>query len=272
MSLLSRDELRIALLPHSVAMVRLTRGWRPRMRSKRAFPCDSDEGASWRGAVAALRAALAEPMRKPSSTTVVLSNHFVHYLVVPWSDALVGSEQERAYVLHHFRQVYGETADSWEIRIDDNTRAESRLVSAVDARLLHSVRELAQQARLPLTSIQPYLMTRLNTCWASLRRRNGWLALGEPGMLCLALRQQGRWVRLRTMRASSQWLSNLPALLDRETYLTEGAVNERNVLVSAPGLDDFPLPSAHGWQMTRLQCPHSVLAAEDARFSMAVGG
>ena len=39
--------------------------------------------------------------------TVILSNHFMRYTLVPWRDELSDAEEELAYARHCFTKVYG---------------------------------------------------------------------------------------------------------------------------------------------------------------------
>lgn len=296
-----RDELRVALTPASVGWVQLARGLGTRVRAAGSEPCGVDRsdpragetgvggigmdrvnsgngiggGASppWHGALEALEAACGRDGFATGRVTAVVSNHFVRYLLIPWSDALDDDAQEQAYAHHHFRRVFGDAADLWELRVDPATDADARLVSAIDARLLQRLRDWAARSGASLASIQPYLMTRFNACRSDLRGADGWLALGEPGLLCLALLRRGRWARLRTMRVEADWLAGLPQLIERETYLAEQAADCDTVFVAAPALDATRLARDGRWRMVALAAPQAASAVrEQACCAMAIGG
>jgi hypothetical protein len=53
---------------------------------KDSVACDPAFGAEpWQGAISALKSL---EFKRPCNVTVVLSNHFVRYAIVPWSNAL----------------------------------------------------------------------------------------------------------------------------------------------------------------------------------------
>ena len=213
------NTLQVELAPDQVNLVhtqrRLTlRGVRTTVRNERlpAVACGND-AAVWRGAVQALQAALPDHAGHPTHGYVTLSSRLVHYALVPWSDALSDAAEEAAFARHVFERVHGEAAAQWELRVSADRIGAPTLASAVDARMLNAVRAAFADARVRLDSIQPRLMAVYNDYRRRLQGRHAWLALLEPGCLCLALLQQGRWVRVRSLRIGSGWRVELALLL-----------------------------------------------------------
>ncbi len=66
-----------------------------------------------------------EPLRRERmNVTVVLSNHFVRYAVVPFDSAVSGaSEEELALARFHFTKIHGERAKGWEVRMSEGRAA-----------------------------------------------------------------------------------------------------------------------------------------------------
>jgi hypothetical protein len=192
----------------------------------------------WSGALKTLTTALPFFARHNMKVTVILSNHFVHYLLVPWCDKLGGEKEEMAYARHCFGEVYGHAADAWELRLSPDKAGAPALASAVDNRLLDELRGLLATAGVNIKSIQPHLMAAHNICHANLQGRNAWLALLEPGNLCLAMLQQGQWTWMRKLHIGDVWHEELPAILEREECLAgaEAAVND--VLLWMPHLHE----------------------------------
>ncbi len=281
MSLSLREELRVVLGPEQVQLVRIGRAFTPRglahrVLDKRTLPCaDAPEGgAQWGGAVATLAAQLPGLAKNTASATVVLSNPFMRYAMIPWNGALLDEEEETAYARHFFRQLYGSAAESWELRLNPDRAGLPQLASAVDRGLTDAVRAAFDGAGIRLRSIQPSLMVAWNSCRNRLQKSSAWFVLFEMGSLCLALLQQGRLGRVRTLRAGDDWCESLPWLLQREAYLGDGDAATDEVLLWAPELECAALPAREGWKMQALQptLRHGLAQDYDRRYAAAMGG
>jgi len=181
---------------------------------KRKLACDPEFGAQpWQGAIHALK-----NLDLAGKVTVVLSNHFVRYALVPWSGALSSPQEEDAYVRHHFVKIHGERAKSWVFRA---TGASSRLCSAIDQDLLEELRAcFAKHRKAKLVSVQPALMAAFNRWRGSIPASGAWLVLVEPGRACVGLHAQGHWQSVQN--AKGEWR----AALERERHRAPGAVPE----------------------------------------------
>lgn len=281
MSLLQTDRLQVELAPDQVNLVhserRLTlRGMRTTTWSEwLAAAAAGPEAAPWRGAVEALATALPSQAEHAARARVVLSNRLVRYVLVPWSDALSGAQEEAAFARHCFERMYGETAAQWELRVSDARDGTPRLASAVDPALLGALREAFAAAGVRLDSIQPGLMAVCNDYRRRLRGRHAWLALLEPGNLLLALLDRGRWVRVRSMRIGPGWRVELAQVLEREAYLADPEAAARDVFLWASGLGDVKLPENDRWQFHLLAPaarPGSAPAAAAAALATAAEG
>ena len=197
-----------------------------------AIACDPAFGSEpWHGALAALAAA-----DRKRRATVILSNHFVRYAIVPWSEGLDGGAEEEAYVRHHFAKIHGERAKGWALRWSDN--GDTRLASALDPALIDALK----QALPRLVSVQPYLMAAINRCRAAIPKGGAWLALVEGERACIALHAAGRWRSVQNARGG--WLD----LLERERHRAEGDIPDLALLAGAQPNGDIP-----GWQFRELQ-------------------
>jgi hypothetical protein len=156
------------------------------------------------GGMNALRDA---PFKRGSRVTVILSNHYVRYAVVPWSDALSGEAEEQAYLRPHFARIHGERAKGWVFRWSHG------IASAIDKELLDEIRLcFASKRTARLVSVQPELMAAFNRARASLPAEGAWLVLAEPDRACVALHAGGRWLSVQNARGAWE------ALLERERY------------------------------------------------------
>ncbi|MEA3195512.1 MAG: hypothetical protein QOD26_3845 [Betaproteobacteria bacterium] len=138
--------------------------------------------------------------------TVVLSNHYVRYAVLPASKALRSKADWQAYARHVLEATYGPAAGRWEIRVND------RVAAAVDAALLQELRAIPG-----LRSVQPYFMAAFNARRKQLRGKSAWFVVQERGRLTLALLQKESWQVIRTRQAGSGWAGSLADLLERES-------------------------------------------------------
>jgi hypothetical protein len=205
---------------------------------EKAIPCDPGFAAEpWQGAIRVLQN-LDLPYAK---ATVILSNHFVRYALVPWSEALVGEAEEAAYVRHHFMRIHGERAKAWSFRATPAPSGAPRLCSAIDTNLLSALKESFSKKK-KLVSVQPYLMAAFNRWRGAVPATGAWLALVEPERACVGLHAKGRWQSVQNARG--EWL----ALLERERHRIAGEVPRLVLLHSEHAVAG----EAPGWQLQRL--------------------
>ena len=278
MSLLSRiapgrPRVFIGLAPAAVTLARLEGAAKRHLAARRTLECEpAATGEPWQGAAAALSALAAEIREVGCDVTVVLSNHFVRYAVVPASETLKGEDEEAAYARYCFAKVHGERARAWEVRLSSADGRSPRVASAVDTGLLAAIRAcFPPEGRARLVSVQPYLMAAFNRSDARKGRHSGWLLLVEPQRACLACIEGGHWAAIHNAKGDYETPERWAELLERERYVAGGAAVDVMVHapVPAPAQPDarlgewrfraLPDPAAAGWS-----------AGEDARLAMAL--
>ena len=270
-----RDRLLVSLAPDSIALARLTASPRPQVIAKRAIDCDPAFGADpWQGAAAALATAVAPLLGDRVDVTVVLSNSFVRYAIVPFDSAVSNREEELALTRFHFARVHGERAKGWEVRMSAAARhGASRMASAVDAGLTAAIRAcFPPRAKAQLASVQPYLMSAFNLWRGDLAGKDAWLLLVEPRRACLALFAGRAWTAVQTSRGEFPGVEDWAALLDRQELRTDAASTPRTVLVHACAGRKPIAGEAHGWKFLGLTLPplDGFLPLEDGRLAMAL--
>lgn len=188
--------------------------------------CDPAFGAElWHGAVEALKAVTWPRSR----VTVVLSNHFVRYALVPWSDALATPAEEEAYLRHHFTKIHGERAKGWVLRASESARREPRLASAVDAALIEAVRAaFPKKGAAKLASVQPALMYVFNRARDAVPASGAWLVVAEDERACVALHTEGAF------RAVQNGRGDWRTLLERERHRVAGDTPSLALIDGAP--------------------------------------
>lgn len=252
MSLLLHDELRITLSPGKVAMERLARGLHPRVVARHAVACavPGQDEAPWAKVLQGLESGLREMGGTKSDAQIVLSNHFVRYALVPWSDQISDQDEEQAFIRLCFTKTYGADAQHWALRMSPNGYGESQVACAIDQDLLEGLERIVTAHGAKLVSLQPYLMTMFNQWRQELPDSAAWFVVAEPGRLCVSQLRKGRWQTLRTVKAGSDWYQALQKLLEREYLISESGMERGAVYLCVPAsvaATDLP-----GWEVHQL--------------------
>jgi hypothetical protein len=271
---LSSDRILIALAPDSLALLRVSGGARPRVSEKRTIACDPALGAApWQGAVAALGELASETRDANAAVTVVLSNHFARFILVPWSEGLGNAEEETAFVRYCFAKVHGERSKDWDLRLSPAPTGSARIASAIDTSLVQAVRAaFPASARAKLVSVQPYLMAAYNRWRKDIKGERAWFLLVEPRRACLARLESGRWSAVRNTRGNFDEPGQWAGLLDRERHRVGGDEASEGVYVHAPRNGNAIAVEGESWSFRSLELvPAEGLApAESQPFAMAL--
>lgn len=214
------DELRVFLHPRQVVLLRMARGSRRRVIHQQALPCAETVGTpAWQAPVAALKAVLHDQRWRGARPRLVLSNHFAHYALVPWSAQLSEHGERQAYLRHCFGLAYGEPARQWDLRMSESGVDMPSLASGIDRALIDALRDALGAAGMPPAAIHPHLMVGANASRRWLGRGKVWFAIVEHGRLCLSLLDNGVWTLVRNQAADADWSRQLETLLARESVL-----------------------------------------------------
>jgi hypothetical protein len=271
---LSSDRVLIALAPDSLALLRVSGGVRPRVIEKRTIACEPAAGSQpWQGAAAALGKLAEETRDANAEVTVVLSNHFARFILVPWSEGLGNAEEQTAFVRYCFAKVHGERSKDWDLRLSPTPAGAARIASAVDSSLVQAVRAaFPAGARAKLVSLQPYLMSAFNRWRKDVKGEHAWFLLVEPQRACLARIEGGRWSAVLNTRGNFDEPGQWSALLDRERHRVGGNDASEGVYVHAPRSGKALSVEGEAWTFRSLAlAPTEGLApAESEPFAMAL--
>ena len=273
------DEIHIALSPTQLGLVRMQRklGLKGIIRQEVAreslgFPPDS-LAPVWDNALQTMDRLLPKYAEGRPDVVVVLSNQFVHYALVPWSDLISSEEQQLDYARHCFQQTYGALSAGWQIRLSRATVGSAQLASAVDEKLLSRCDEVVRHHGLRLTSVQPYFMSAFNRLNSQILHTDAWFALAEPGNICLARLHQGQWVRFRSARLAGGW-EEFSRFLVREAFMGDSELQAKQqvLYLYAPHLGKVQTIS--GWEIIELPPPLSAQLPlqDEASLIMALSG
>jgi hypothetical protein len=237
-----------------VVFAQFGKGLCPRILEKQILPCpDGQSGPKrWAVAVEALADGVNRWSKREADTTLILSNHFAQFELVPWDDQLLNDKEKLAYARHCFEKVYGDAAAAWTLHLSHDKAGSPMVASAVDASLLDAVARTFDGSRLRLRSIQPYLMSAFNQWRHCFKGKTAWFVLVERGKLCMALFHQEQWRRLRSMNIGETWQEELPLLLERENYLEDMPASRGDAFIFAPDQADTRLPAKSNWHFHRL--------------------
>jgi len=271
-----RDKYCIALSPHRLEAVRRKRGLRPVVDYNFSESFKPSAGESiWKASVAALTRFIAST-NASADVTIVLSNHFVRYLLVPWSDQISSPEEYRNFAAAAFEEIYGTRAAEWEVCVSDERAGSPRLATAVDKDLLTGIRQATQGSSLRLRSIQPYLMAAFNQTTPLKKSQNFIFMLVETDLVCFLMAENGQWqnVTATTIAGDTTPLPlALSTALERQIFLADLQNSSAlPIFVHAAHLQGLELPAVLGEtpQMLTLPIPQGMAAEQYPSIGLAV--
>jgi len=260
------ESIRLGLCPDRVVFAVYGRGLRPAVLEKGTVPVKPHGQEPWRAPLAALPDVLKEHAPRTTEATLVVSNHFVRYLLLDANPDLSGRREWREYAMHRFEKTYGAKAVSWDVEVAETRSPLPRIASAVDRALIEGVIAAFNGSRARLVSIEPYLATAFNRVPAAMTGSSFWFVLQEPGRVLLALIREGVWQCVRGRRAGARWHEDLARMVERERALLRRTELCREILVSAIGAEQ---PAA--MDALNLTLLPSGLAAGERAFAMVCG-
>jgi hypothetical protein len=208
----SAERLRIALAPGRVELTRVGL-WPGRPAAHEAgATCTPRAGEpAWQAALDALDGLLGAFSARGAAVTVVLSNHWVRYLVLPWHAELTGADELAQFARVRFEQTYGAAAAGWTIRTGDGGWGAPHVACAIDTALVTELQRHLTAHGLRLRSLQPLLMAACNDQRRALGGERAFAVI-EPGRVCLSLLGHGRWLDVSNRRAGA----DVPEAVERE--------------------------------------------------------
>ena len=267
--------LRVVLCPDKAILLGLGKGLRRKVTHQAVLPCvPMPGGPAWRPALAALEQWLNANEIGRANVTVILSNHFVRYALMPFSGEVASPAEERALAQILLEDTYGDPAKQWRLTISGGGYGEPRLVAAVDAELPEAIAAAFVSGPLRLNAIRPYLMTAFNSFRKQLRGADGLFAVAEPGQVVMMSFRNGQWSGVRRMPLNGEPDKQLPDLLQREALIGGLDVGTVPVYLHIAGRPDFKLPPDCGMTIHSLHPlgKNGKPFIEDARYDMAVIG
>ena len=269
-----RDRILASLAPGGVAWLRLSHGRQGEVRDKQHVRIDAQAGeAPWAAAAAAFQKQSASWLTYSSDVSVVLSNEFVRYALIPPTAGVNGEAEALALARFHFGKIHGSRAQAWDMRLSPAPRGASRMAAAVDSTLIKHVRDcFPHGAQARLQSVQPWLMAAYNSARGQVPGAGAWLLLMEPERACVALLSGSTWKSVQNIRVDRQDADHGATLLERERMRLDGAPAPHAVLVHDARESATALLSKGQWQPEALKVrwPTGVLESRDRAYHMAL--
>lgn len=234
----------------------------------------SAKAPPWQGSVALLRELSAAGVKHMQ---LVLSNHFVRYLLLPWESIVACNGDTQALARAQFQLAFGEAASSWRVLADEPRFRTDCLALAIDGQLLNMAHDMAAAAGMQIAGLRPHLLAALRRWRGALKQQAihdaGWFAVFEPGRLTVLGSHRGRAHSLRNIRLHAAY-ALMPTLhqclaADRlKTSLTG------SVCLHAPGWEPSGERTAHPEPdgFVRLDETHADAGRSDFGLAMAYCG
>jgi hypothetical protein len=228
-----RDEIGIYLAPHKLAMTRLARGVSPKSVGEANWTNELADDTHWSNALNALDALLSRSEWQGAVARIVISDHWVRYAMVPFSDALSGAAERQAHARHVLNGIYGEVVSQWAVTLADSRPGQAQVACALPASLLEELQLMLSRHRIPLKSLQPQLVSAYNHWRTRLPESGAWFVSIEQGSLAAARLGSGSWDRVHSVRIGADWAIELRRL---QTFgrLASTQAQEGRVYVDAP--------------------------------------
>lgn len=226
------DELSILICPHEILVKRTVRNLKSRLKpevvgtKKIAVSRTADENGDSNYheiIIENLKQLLNEPISREAKLHVVLSNHFVKYVVIPWNADISSTDERLAYMKHCFVQAFGEGIKNWDCRMSLPAYGKSAIASAVDMNLITKIYDLFESLNKPLQGISPYLGLIINHAIEEIEDKNltakseeFWIAVVQNQRVCIVLHDDSGWRLVKNLMADDDVLSQISAMIQRE--------------------------------------------------------
>jgi hypothetical protein len=227
-----RDETEVWISPGEVGLRRMRRGIHPSCVAETTRTVDSDS-MDWRPAVAVLDACLAENEWQGARARLVVSNLWVRYAIVPWSDAVANEDERCAHASICLAETYGALGPEWHVCLSEGEPGQARIVCAIHEGLLAALRSTLAARRGRMLSLQPALIAAHNRWRERLPQSTGWFVHVEDGGLAAVRLTETGWDRVYTARIGADWAIELSRLRTFARLAAQSSASSR-VFVDAP--------------------------------------
>lgn len=249
------DRVEVFLGPRRIHLARRPRGLAARAAHTLSLGCPPGPDHAWQGAMETLGRALATLAWRKADAAVTLSNHFVRYALVP-PVAGVKRADRAAVAQHQLQAVYGEAAQGWRVALGEAPGDAAAVAGGVDPELVAQLEATLRAAGLRPVAIEPYLAGAYNACRATMKGESAWLAVAEPGRVCVAAVHGGRWLALRSQRVSAPLRMALPPVLEQARLAAVQGAQAGPVYLVSRDEPPFKAAAGSGWSIEPVSMGH----------------
>lgn len=252
MSRLWRDQIDVFLAPGRVNLAHTSHGLKPVKRpvvTEQVSLPDAGQVA-WEKSLQRLDEMLSGSAG--AGMTVTLSNHFVRYAVLLPQVEITTPEEVFAYADFRMHEIYGSRVDHWVISISHWNPLYGAISAAIPQEFMAKMEEICERHMIRLNGIEPYFTAVLDRWGKGLDRKKSYVAVIEPGRLCIGVLEDNIWQNIRNQRILNNAAAELWAALDQEAVLSGQKEIIERVFLFAPEHPPLVLPPDCGWQTVPL--------------------
>ncbi|MFA6921626.1 MAG: hypothetical protein WC216_07250 [Gallionella sp.] len=265
------NQLRVVLCPDKVILLGRGRGLRRKVIIQTVLPCvPFSDAPNWQPALDTFESWLAANEIGRTKVTVILSDHFVRYALMPYSAEVASRAEEQILAKILLEDIYGELAKLWQLSVGEGGYGEARLIAAVDASLLDRISTVLASGVLSLNTITPYFVSAFNGFHRKISDSDGLFAVIEPGLMMVIAFKNAQIYSVRRVPLNGELEGLLPNLLHREMLISGFDMDAVPVYLYVVGRPDFKLSDAGGLIIHVLA--HVDSFVEDAQLDMAIAG
>lgn len=220
MSLLPRKEISVALCPDKVVVVAWTKWLRRRVVSQAILPATPSHASDWLPALKILTEWLADNELGKADVTILLSNCFVRFAMLPFSDDVSNRVERLTIAGLLFESIYGEAAKQWKLALDDEEYGEPSLVAAMDAALWDALNQVGLSGRLRKISVRPYAASVVNAFRNQILSDNCLLTVIEHGQAIFFKIKGNKAVGVLKANLKLNTAQEISSLLQRELLIS----------------------------------------------------
>jgi hypothetical protein len=178
---------------------------------------ENEADASWHASLGTLAHWAAEVSPKRAQLDIVVSDHFVRQVVLPWSADLTQDREWLALARARIDVTWG-SSEPWEVRIDRLRFKSSCLACGIHQDLLMQLLELRRPG-LMVKSIQPNFTTIFNQLAATVGQTATLLVVSERRSATIGAFDGGAWRHVRTLPVAGEESDEIKHLVERERLL-----------------------------------------------------
>ena len=234
MSPLWRDEVAIYLAPRKLALVRRTRGLRPRVVAATELAVPAGAFGDFGPVLERLAEVLTEPSWQGAAVRAVVAEHpWARYAVVPWPATRLDAAGRLAHARFVLADTWGEAVADWAVTLADTPPGHSYVACAMPAMLRSALEDTLAPAHLALVSLQPQLIVAFNAWRHRLPADDAWFVSLNEGSLSAVHLSNGAWDQVHMARLASGFRVEIERL-QAFARLTRAAGALGRIFVDAP--------------------------------------